>query len=80
MTKYLYFSIVIMVLAGVVCLGTVATVLAAKGVIKNSGSGGSGSGITVTELGVENPGTLPTSRFYFLKEWGRGLARLFYFN
>lgn len=70
-----------MALAGVIFLGTAATALAAKGIIKTQGSGtGSGSGITVTELGVENPGTLPTSPFYFLKEWGRGLERLFTFN
>ena len=24
------------------------------------------------DLGVENPGILPTSPFYFLKEWKRG--------
>ncbi|OGZ06155.1 MAG: hypothetical protein A3C93_01350 [Candidatus Lloydbacteria bacterium RIFCSPHIGHO2_02_FULL_54_17] len=32
------------------------------------------------DLGVPDPGTLPTSRFYFLKEWRRGLTRLFTFN
>lgn len=81
MKKCLYLSITVMALAGVVFLGTAATALGAKGIIKTQGSGtGSGSGMTVTELGVENPGTLPTSPFYFLKEWGRGLERLFTFN
>ena len=35
---------------------------------------------TMADLGVPNPGTLPTSRLYFLKEWRRGLTRLFTFN
>lgn len=54
--------------------------LAAKGVIKNSGSGDMLGNITTTDLGIENPGTLPTSGFYFLKEWGREISRFFTFN
>jgi hypothetical protein len=33
--------------------------------------------ITSADLGVDNVGRLPTSSFYFLKEWGRGIDRLF---
>lgn len=32
------------------------------------------------DLGVPDPGILPTSPFYFLKEWRRGMVRLFTFN
>ncbi len=32
------------------------------------------------DLGVENPGILPTSPFYFLKEWKRGVNKFFTFN
>lgn len=36
--------------------------------------------ITTKDLGVENPGVLPTSPFYFLKEWTRGIRKTFTFN
>ena len=36
--------------------------------------------VTTSDLGVPDPGTLPTSPFYFFKEWGRGIQRLFTFN
>lgn len=36
--------------------------------------------ITPADLGVENVGTLPTSKWYFLKEWKRGISRLFTFD
>lgn len=32
---------------------------------------------TADNLGVENPGILPSSPFYFLKEWQRGIAKFF---
>ncbi|OGG56366.1 hypothetical protein A3D71_01600 [Candidatus Kaiserbacteria bacterium RIFCSPHIGHO2_02_FULL_55_20] len=35
--------------------------------------------ITASDLGVDSVGTLPTSSFYFFKEWKRGIARLFTF-
>ncbi len=54
-------------------------VLAAKGIIRNEGGGSTGS-ITVSDLGITDVGTLPTSKWYFFKEWGRGLERLFTFN
>lgn len=36
--------------------------------------------ITIADLGLENPGLLPTNPFYFLKEWARGIRRVFTFN
>lgn len=36
--------------------------------------------ITTSDLGIENPGILPTSPFYFLKEWKRDLKKVFTFN
>ena len=39
---------------------------------------GSPAGLMASaDLGVDNVGTLPTSYFYFFKEWGRGIDRLF---
>ena len=32
--------------------------------------------ITTADLGVANPGILPTSPFYFLKNWGRSIKRV----
>lgn len=36
--------------------------------------------ITTSDLGVDNPGLLPTNPFYFLKEWGRGIRMFFTFD
>ena len=36
--------------------------------------------ITAADLGVEDPGLLPTNPFYFLKEWRRSIRSLFAFN
>ncbi len=38
------------------------------------------SAIAIADLGVVNVGTLPTSHFYFFKEWKRGIERIFTFN
>ncbi len=35
---------------------------------------------TATDLGVSNGGTLPTSRWYFFKEWKRGFSMFFTFS
>ncbi len=32
--------------------------------------------ITVSSLGVDNPGMLPTNPFYFIKEWSRAVLRI----
>ena len=32
--------------------------------------------VTTADLGVANPGMLPTSPFYFLKNWGRSIKRI----
>ena len=36
--------------------------------------------ITTKDLGAETPGILPTSPFYFFKEWGRGINKFFTFD
>lgn len=36
--------------------------------------------ITTKDLGIENPGILPSSPFYFLKEWQRGIKKIFTFD
>ncbi len=36
--------------------------------------------VSTAELGVENPGILPTNPFYFFKELGRTIQRVFTFN
>ena len=41
---------------------------------------GEDESITASGLGVDTVGTLPTSPFYFLKQWGRGFTRLFTFG
>ena len=42
---------------------------------------GSNGGLMVSaDLGIDSVGTLPTSPFYFLKEWKRGITRLFTFD
>ncbi len=38
------------------------------------------NGVTLEDLEVTNPGVLPTSPFYFFKEWQRGFQRFFTFN
>lgn len=38
------------------------------------------SEITTSDLGVANPGILPTSPFYFLKNWGRAIERIITIN
>lgn len=36
--------------------------------------------VTTGDLGLANPGLLPTNPFYFLKEWGRGIRSFATFN
>jgi hypothetical protein len=36
--------------------------------------------VSGTDLGVDEPKLLPDSRFYFFKEWGRGIGLFFTFN
>ena len=36
--------------------------------------------VTLADLEIEDPGLLPTSPFYFFKEWGRGIQSFFTFN
>lgn len=39
-----------------------------------------GEDVIASDLGVEEPNILPDSRFYFLKEWSRGIGNFFTFN
>lgn len=36
--------------------------------------------VTTEDLGIKNPGLLPSSPFYFMKEWARGVKMTFTFN
>jgi len=36
--------------------------------------------VSLEDLGIKEPRLLPTSKLYFLKEWGRGIKRLFTFG
>ena len=78
MKKNLSLSIIVTALAGVIFLSTATATLAAKGIVKGIGSGG--GSITVSDLNVGSVGALPTSTWYFFKEWGRGLEQFFTFN
>lgn len=71
---------------GVFCFATAPLVLAQVGsqIIDDStsapGGGPAMSEIAPSDLEVGEVGFLPTSRFYFLKEWRRGISRFFAFN
>lgn len=60
-----------LLLAGIVAGGCASVALAHDGEEET---------VTIADLGIENPGLLPTNPFYFLKEWGRGMRRVFTFN
>jgi hypothetical protein len=78
--KYILLGFAIMALVGIVSLGTTTVSLAAEGAVKTPVETGDTDDITVSDLGISNVGTLPTSKWYFLKEWGRGLKSFFTFN
>lgn len=79
--KIRHYLVFVAVLITVLLLGFSESTLAAKGVIKNIGASGSSTGIiVVSDLGITDVGTLPTSRGYFFKELGRGTKRLFTFD
>ena len=71
-------KIIVATLTGMLAFGFV---LSAQAHVVNTGESGiSTTTITLSDLGVENVGTLPTSHFYFFKEWKRGIERIFTFN
>lgn len=47
---------------------------------QNAASAPAEAQVTVADLGAEDPGILPTSRIYFLKNWSRSIKRAFTFN
>ena len=61
-------------LGGVFALGASNSLAAIENNIEISES------ITASDLGVATVGTLPTSRWYFFKEWRRGISRVFTFG
>ena len=71
MSKYFVFSLLLAVAlsAGVVSAQTEDVQPAAQA-----------ETVTTADLGVSDPGLLPTNPFYFLKEWGRGARRIFTFD
>jgi hypothetical protein len=81
MSKKTFFSIIFVAFAAFLLFGFSESALAAKGIIitKPAGAGSAGK-ITVSDLGITDVGTLPSSRWYFFKEWGRGFERVFTFN
>ena len=54
--------------------------LAQEGATQDAVAALSEKQITAQGLGVEDPGMLPTSRFYFLKNWSRAVKRTFTFD
>ena len=69
--RYILFSILILSL---VAGGTVYAAEEDDSVINDE------EVITIEDLGESNPRILPTSTFYFLKEWGRGIQRAITFS
>lgn len=57
-----------------------ALVAHAETSVANDAEAALSSTITISDFGVTSAGTLPTSPFYFLKEWKRDLRRIFTFN
>lgn len=80
MFKKTFFSVLFAVFAAFLLFGFSEGAFAAKGIIKGGTSGGGAGSIAVFDLGITDVGTLPTSRWYFLKEWRRGSERFFSFN
>jgi len=67
MKKYIIFSLLL-------------TVLMISGPVYAQTEDASVEEVTTEDLGISDPGLLPTNPFYFLKEWGRGVRQLFAFN
>ena len=75
-------KLIISTCAGLIAFGIVLSAHAYT--VTNNGNATTGtlvSGVvTSADLGVTEVGTLPTSHFYFFKEWSRGLSRMFTWN
>ncbi|MEK7087461.1 MAG: DUF5667 domain-containing protein, partial [Patescibacteria group bacterium] len=75
MKKYiLVFSSVLILMPFLAFAQTEATVETSTEIAVES------NGVTLEDLGVPDPGLLPTSNFYFFKEFARGLRRAVTFN
>lgn len=70
------------ILVGIICLAVfafAAPLVLAQGAVAE-GTPAPAQEIKAADLEVQNVGILPTSGFYFLKEWRRGISRFFTFN
>jgi hypothetical protein len=74
MKKIIYTVVMGAVLFGFISMANADTSATSSAVVTASTT------VTVEDLGVSNTGTLPTSPLYFLKEWRRGIQRIFTFN
>lgn len=61
-------------------IGTVFAQTATDTTISNIQAVQNAETVTTGDLGVSDPGLLPTNPFYFLKEFGRNFQRVFTFN
>jgi len=71
-------TLILTVLAGLLLTG--GAVLADHGEEAEVDAIGLAESVTLADLEVADPGLLPTSPFYFFKEWGRGVQSFFAFN
>ena len=69
---------ILITLAGILVFGSALSVSAATN--QPSSTPTINQNVTVADLGVQNVGTLPTSKWYFFKEWRRDIQRLFIVN
>lgn len=67
----------ILALISVLAIGFWATTALASAQEQTSAGQATTSEVENVDLGVENPGILPSSPFYFLKEWKRSITRFF---
>lgn len=70
----------ILVLVSILAIGFWATTDLVSAQEQTSAGQATTSQVEKVDLGVENPGILPSSPFYFLKEWRRSITRFFTTN
>lgn len=71
MKKYIVLLFFVLFVVAMAPLVTSANTLALPHVLEKS---------TIADLGITSVGVIPTSKWYFFKEWGRGFERFFTFN
>lgn len=70
----------ILVLVSLLAIGFWATTALVSAQEQTSAGRATTSEVEKVDLGVENPGILPSSPFYFIKEWRRSITRFFTTN